>query len=427
MRLASHTVPRADNRGSCCSYEDFEDARRVAERMDFPFYVIDLRDEFAARVITPFVGEYLAWQNAQSMPDVQSRHQVRPAVASGQRSERGLRRHRPLRAHRARCGWRVFHLLRAARPAQGPVLFSVHADRASFRAPFFRSATMTKDQVRARARELGLANADKPESQEICFVPDGDYAAFVGRAQPSGANPSRRRGRCRGTAVGATSGNPSFYRRAAARAGSGRRRTAVRPRDPPRNWSGDGRAPRSNRRQAGYARPGSAWWTRLWHSVRRDGSRGQDPLSPSCRSRGFEDDRGRSRRGRLRARKSGRYARPGLRVLSRRRGFGRRDNRKRDGKLKTHAVRYHHLGLQGQPVRLGDDRKPLGRGRPGTLRLRRSGRRLRSQYLHRDGSRRRGKSEAGAPGAPPEPQRAHNHDRMPGAGQSRKTGRGTGG
>src|SRR5271170_2063294 len=59
MRLASDTVPRVGNRGSCCSCEDFEDARRVAERMNFPFYVIDLRDEFAASVINPFVSEYL--------------------------------------------------------------------------------------------------------------------------------------------------------------------------------------------------------------------------------------------------------------------------------------------------------------------------------------------------------------------------------
>jgi tRNA-specific 2-thiouridylase len=61
MRLAPEepapVAPR--RRGTCCSYEDFEDARRVAERMDFPFYVIDLRAEFGARVIDNFVSEYL--------------------------------------------------------------------------------------------------------------------------------------------------------------------------------------------------------------------------------------------------------------------------------------------------------------------------------------------------------------------------------
>ena len=60
MRLAPEPAsPTAKRRGTCCSHEDFEDARRVAERMDFPFYVIDLRDDFAARVVDNFVSEYL--------------------------------------------------------------------------------------------------------------------------------------------------------------------------------------------------------------------------------------------------------------------------------------------------------------------------------------------------------------------------------
>src|ERR1700682_3729290 len=60
MRLAPEASgPARGRRGTCCSYEDFEDARRVAERMDFPFYVIDLRADFAARVVDNFVSEYL--------------------------------------------------------------------------------------------------------------------------------------------------------------------------------------------------------------------------------------------------------------------------------------------------------------------------------------------------------------------------------
>ena len=60
MRLASEpSAPIAKRRGTCCSHDDFEDARRVAERMDFPFYVIDLRADFAARVVDNFVSEYL--------------------------------------------------------------------------------------------------------------------------------------------------------------------------------------------------------------------------------------------------------------------------------------------------------------------------------------------------------------------------------
>jgi tRNA-specific 2-thiouridylase len=60
MRLAPEgpTPAVSRRRGTCCSHEDFEDARRVAERMDFPFYVVDLRAEFGARVIDNFVSEY---------------------------------------------------------------------------------------------------------------------------------------------------------------------------------------------------------------------------------------------------------------------------------------------------------------------------------------------------------------------------------
>src|SRR5579885_3705729 len=60
MRLTPEAAHLPRRRATCCSYEDFEDARRVAERMDFPFYVIDLRQDFARSVIEPFVGEYLA-------------------------------------------------------------------------------------------------------------------------------------------------------------------------------------------------------------------------------------------------------------------------------------------------------------------------------------------------------------------------------
>src|SRR5215472_12636720 len=61
MRLAPDRLPsaRVSRRGTCCSHDDFEDARRVAERLDFPFYVIDLRAEFAVRVVDNFVSEYL--------------------------------------------------------------------------------------------------------------------------------------------------------------------------------------------------------------------------------------------------------------------------------------------------------------------------------------------------------------------------------
>jgi tRNA-specific 2-thiouridylase len=189
MRLASDGAPRSGNRATCCSYDDFEDARRVAERMDFPFYVMDLREEFAASVIAPFVGEYLAgrtpnpcllcnrdikfdrlWQRADSLGA--------DYVATGHYA----------RVERGHDG--AFHLLRAvdARKDQSYFLFTL--GQAELSRTLFPLGSMTKDAVRVRARQLGLANADKPESQEICFVPNGDYAAFVqARSRPGQLRP----------------------------------------------------------------------------------------------------------------------------------------------------------------------------------------------------------------------------------------------
>ncbi|MGH7779594.1 MAG: tRNA 2-thiouridine(34) synthase MnmA [Candidatus Binataceae bacterium] len=179
MRLApepEHRRPRT--RSTCCSYEDFEDARRVAERMDFPFYVIDLRAEFGARVVDNFVGEYLAGRTPN--PCVMCNREIK--------FDRLWERARALGAdsvatgHYARIerdGAGRFHLLRAADSSKDQSYFLFSLAQAELARTIFPLGAMTKTEVRARARALGLVNADKPDSQEICFVPDGDYARFV--------------------------------------------------------------------------------------------------------------------------------------------------------------------------------------------------------------------------------------------------------
>ncbi len=184
MRLAPEPAADERRRASCCSADDFEDARRVAERMDFPFYVIDLRIEFGARVIGNFVSEYLAARTPN--PCVMCNREIKFArlferaaaldaeyVATGHyaRIERDARGR--------------YHLLRAADPAKDQSYFLFTLGQNELKRALFPLGAMTKSEVRARARALGLANADKPESQEICFVPDGDYARFVERAAPA--------------------------------------------------------------------------------------------------------------------------------------------------------------------------------------------------------------------------------------------------
>ena len=187
MRLAPDAPAHATKRrGTCCSHDDFEDARRVSERMGFPFYVVDLRADFGARVIGNFVSEYLAGRTPN--PCVMCNREIK--------FDRLWSRARALDAnfvatgHYARVSRDVagrYHLLRAADSSKDQSYFLFTLGQPELSRTLFPLGEMNKTEVRARARALGLANADKPESQEICFVPDGDYARFVERLAPEGS------------------------------------------------------------------------------------------------------------------------------------------------------------------------------------------------------------------------------------------------
>jgi tRNA-specific 2-thiouridylase len=168
----------------CCSIEDAEDARRVAEALGIRFYVADYAEEFQREVIEPFADAYLAGRTPI------------PCVTCNQRFKFGrlLERARALGAecvatgHYARIaldpatGRRT--LRRAADPSKDQSYFLFDLDAARLARICFPVGALGKHEVRARARALGLATAEKPESQEICFVPDGDYARAVERLRP---------------------------------------------------------------------------------------------------------------------------------------------------------------------------------------------------------------------------------------------------
>lgn len=182
MRLAPEgPVPAARRRATCCSHEDFEDARRVAERMDFPFYVVDLRADFGARVIDNFVAEYLDGRTPN--PCVMCNREIKfdrlweRAAAIGADYIATGHYARIERDSRGR-----FHLMRANDRAKDQSYFLFALGQAQLARTLFPLGEMTKAEVRERARALALENAGKAESQEICFVPDGDYAGFVERA-----------------------------------------------------------------------------------------------------------------------------------------------------------------------------------------------------------------------------------------------------
>jgi len=170
--------------GSCCGSEAVDDARRVAERLGMPYYLLNMAEEFDHAVIAPFTDSY-----ARGRTPV-------PCVACNTDLKFGslLARARAWDAAAVATG----HYARVERDAGGGRLTLLRArdrrkDQSDFLWPLtqaqlaaarFPVGDLTKDEVRAHARRLGLVTADKPDSQEICFVPDGDYRGFLRRRDP---------------------------------------------------------------------------------------------------------------------------------------------------------------------------------------------------------------------------------------------------
>jgi len=181
------TMKLSDSASRCCSLEDAEDARRVAERLGIRLYVANYTELFRREVIEPFADAYLAGETPI------------PCVACNGRLKFGhlLERARALGASRVATGhyarraegvagegWR---LLRGRDPRKDQSYFLFDLDQERLDRLCFPVGAMTKEQVRERARALGLATAEKPESQEICFVPDGNYARVVEQIRPGAA------------------------------------------------------------------------------------------------------------------------------------------------------------------------------------------------------------------------------------------------
>ncbi|MCC5981668.1 MAG: tRNA 2-thiouridine(34) synthase MnmA [Oceanicaulis sp.] len=174
-------------KGACCAGQDIHDARRVAEAMGFAHYVLDYESRFREAVMEDFADTYLA--GATPIPCVRCNQSVKFADLLSTAQQLGA------------AALVTGHYIRREDRTDGPVLLRA-ADHGKDQSYFLFATTreqldylrfplghLTKDQTRELALALGLIVAAKPDSQDICFVPDGDYASVVKRLRPDAARP----------------------------------------------------------------------------------------------------------------------------------------------------------------------------------------------------------------------------------------------
>jgi tRNA-specific 2-thiouridylase len=165
----------------CCSLDDVYDARRVAEELDFPFYVLNLEREFERDVVQPFVESYLSGETP--IPCVSCNSRLK--FASLDRLAVSLGCEKVATGHYARVEYDAiadrYRLLRGRNLQKDQSYFLWELTQDQLSRAMFPLGEMSKPEVRDTARKQGLAVAEKKESQEICFVPDGNYAGFIDR------------------------------------------------------------------------------------------------------------------------------------------------------------------------------------------------------------------------------------------------------
>jgi tRNA-specific 2-thiouridylase len=165
----------------CCSLDDVYDARRVAEELGFPFYVLNLEREFERDVVQPFVQSYLSGETP--IPCVSCNSRLK--FASLDKLAASLGCDKVATGHYARVEYDAsanrYRLFRGRNFDKDQSYFLWELTQEQLSRALFPLGEMSKPEVRSVAREHALAVAEKSESQEICFVPDGNYAAFIDR------------------------------------------------------------------------------------------------------------------------------------------------------------------------------------------------------------------------------------------------------
>ncbi len=189
LQLYDHGAALA-KKGACCAGIDIHDARRVAEERGFPHYVLDYENIFKDAVIDEFADSYLA--GATPVPCIRCNERVKfkdlletakdleaDCMATGHYIQRKEGANGP-----------ELHCAEDSNRDQSYFLFSTTPEQLNF-LRFPLGHLPSKDATREMAAQYGLAVADKPDSQDICFVPNGDYASVIEKLRPGAAEPGQ--------------------------------------------------------------------------------------------------------------------------------------------------------------------------------------------------------------------------------------------
>jgi tRNA-specific 2-thiouridylase len=177
MQVWDHSRFSGESFGSCCSLDDIHDARRVAEQLDIPFYVVNFEEEFQRLVIDDFVAEYFRGRTPN--PCVRCNQWVKFELLLRKSLELGADYLATGHYARVTRDGGAFRLLTGIDRGKDQSYFLFTLTQEQLGRTLFPLGVMTKQEVRRLASRFALRVAEKGESQEICFIPDNDYVRFL--------------------------------------------------------------------------------------------------------------------------------------------------------------------------------------------------------------------------------------------------------